>query len=125
MATSAPRHPFRRAISRHGSRPISAGNGIRSMRATMSLGLAGCCWPGDGMRRMLRSQQRLVPIPSRAFGSGPTKFRKGRHDAAAFWSIEAGSPSSQPAKLLFGDKGKIGLKLPLAFLVAIYALAVV
>ena len=51
-ATSAPRHPFRRAISRHGSRPISAGNGIRSMLATMSLGLAGCCWPGDGMPQM-------------------------------------------------------------------------
>jgi hypothetical protein len=51
-ARSAPRHPFRRAISRHGSRPISAGNGIRSMLATMSLGLAGCCWPGDGMPQM-------------------------------------------------------------------------
>ena len=33
-------------------RPISAGNGIRSMRATMSLGLAGCYWPGDGMPQM-------------------------------------------------------------------------
>ena len=49
-ATSA-RHPFRRAISRL-LRPISAGNGIRSMRATMSLGLAGCYWPGDGMPQM-------------------------------------------------------------------------
>jgi hypothetical protein len=29
------------------------------------------------------------------------KFRKGRRDAAAIWSIEAESPSNQPARLIF------------------------
>jgi transglutaminase-like putative cysteine protease len=51
-ATSAPRHPIRRAISRHGSRPISSGNGIRSMRATMCLGWAGCYWQEDATPQM-------------------------------------------------------------------------
>jgi transglutaminase-like putative cysteine protease len=69
--------PFPPGDSRRGSRSISAGNGIRSMHGTTSLGSAGYCWRGDAMRRMSRLQQRSAPIRSRASRSGPTKFWTG------------------------------------------------
>ena len=65
--------PYGRWISPPGSRPTSAGAGIRSTPGTTSRASAACSWRAAAMRPTSRSATRSAPTRSPASRSGPTR----------------------------------------------------